>query len=599
MKKITIFLLSAFIFIIMACEKYLDKPQLNNFDDNNYWTNPDETNLRLFANGFYSNYFNGYNSSWTIDYTPLRGYIFHDDVVTSNKQLDFPTVVPSDLNGSAWQLQFCGPQWYFNWVRKANLFAERLERLSKSNIPDEAYRHWMAVAYFYRAFEYARLVSVFGDVPYYNTLISDTDVAELCKPRTPRGEVMDGVYEDLKYALANIRLSDGTKGVTLNRDVVAAYIARFMLFEGTWQKYHYNNSDKAKKYLEFALEAGNFLMTRGYQIDGDFRSLFGSQNLANNKEMIIYRHYEMGLVTHCIASYSNRHETQTSAANLDLMKAFINQDGTHWSETSPTDPTQFEISNLVTTRDSRLEASFSNKYDFSNSSSGIFINKFISRAGEGSTNAIYTSNTNTNDAPIMRYAEVLLNWIETKAELATLGGTPVTQDDIDKSINLIRKRPLAPEAIDKGIQQTAAMNLSSLPNDANRDSDVPELIWEIRRERRMELAMEYSRLLDIKRWKKLEYMNYNNYPDKMLGGWVDMTNVSQNNIPANFSVKKTDGTVVVWNKNNQVDLLGFYIPTNVANRDVFTDKQYLSPVPLSQIDFYQTKGYELKQTVGW
>ena len=55
---------------------------------------------------------------------------------------------------------------------------------------------------------------------------------------------------------------------------------------------------------------------------------------------------------------------------------------------------------------------------------------------------MYGSNTNTNDAPVMRYAEVLLNWIEAKAELATLGGQAVTQNDIDKSINKIRSRPL-------------------------------------------------------------------------------------------------------------------------------------------------------------
>ena len=120
---------------------------------------------------------------------------------------------------------------------------------------------------------------------------------------------------------------------------------------------------------------------------------------------------------------------------------------------------------------------------------------------------IYGSNTNTNDAPVIRLAEVVLNWIEAKAELATMGGAAVTQADIDASINAIRNRPLDAVATAKGIVKIAPLTLVALPVDPDRDADVPALIWEIRRERRMEFVFEHSRLLDLKRWKKIEYMN--------------------------------------------------------------------------------------------
>ncbi|ULT45703.1 RagB/SusD family nutrient uptake outer membrane protein [Niabella defluvii] len=61
------------------------------------------------------------------------------------------------------------------------------------------------------------------------------------------------------------------------------------------------------------------------------------------------------------------------------------------------------------------------------------------------------------------------------------------------------------------------MILASLPNDPSRDADVPALIWEIRRERRMEFVLENFRLLDLKRWKKLQYMNFNSNADYFLG----------------------------------------------------------------------------------
>jgi hypothetical protein len=101
-------------------------------------------------------------------------------------------------------------------------------------------------------------------------------------------------------------------------------------------------------------------------------------------------------------------------------------------------------------------------------------------------------------------AEVVLNWIEAKAVLAQYhGGPAISQSDIDKSINAIRNRPLDEAATAKGVKKTAPLQLSALPNDPARDADVPALIWEIRRERRMEFVFEHTRLLDLKRWKKI------------------------------------------------------------------------------------------------
>ncbi len=72
-----------------------------------------------------------------------------------------------------------------------------------------------------------------------------------------------------------------------------------------------------------------------------------------------------------------------------------------------------------------------------------------------------------------------------------MGGAAVIQADIDASINAIRNRPLDAIAIAKGIKKTTPLSLGSIPNDPDRDADVPALIWEIRRERRMEFVFEH------------------------------------------------------------------------------------------------------------
>ena len=43
--------------------------------------------------------------------------------------------------------------------------------------------------------------------------------------------------------------------------------------------------------------------------------------------------------------------------------------------------------------------------------------------------------------------------------------------------------------------------------DPKRDPSVPALLWEVRRERRVELMGEGFRLDDLRRWKKGDYVN--------------------------------------------------------------------------------------------
>jgi hypothetical protein len=606
MKKYLILL--TITLVVGGCDDFLDREQLNAMNDDTYWTT--ETNLRLFANGFYTNYFVGYNSSFTTDYAPLRGYTFNDDLAQTGKQGGFEIQAPASLasssEGASWRAEYAGPRWNFAWVRKSNIFLDRVEGMNGTYIKEEEFKHWSAVARFFRGFEYSRLVRVFGDVPYYNREMFDTDLAELYKDRDDRTFVMDQVYDDFVYVLANMRLSDGSAQY-LNKYIAAAFISRFMLFEGTWQKYHLGDNAAAQKYLQLAVDAAAVVMQSGkWTFTSDFRSLFGSENLSGNKEVIMYRQYDATVVMHAIASYSNITESQAQAANLDLIKSFIAKDGQPYQLSSVPNADQFNLANLIVTRDPRFEATF---WDVPRSQSSTFLyaDKFIDRAGPtfagGTYPPQYGSNTNTNDAPVIRLAEVVLNWIEAKAELETMGGGAVTQADLDVSINAIRNRPLDAAATGKGVMKTAPLLLAAVPDDPDRDADVPVLLWEIRRERRMEFVFEHTRLLDIKRWKKIEYMDGSVNTDILLGPWIDF----QAEFPTflvpskvgKLKVQKADNSVVTYDGTNPADMVGYYLPENVSNRDAFTDRVYISPIGQNEISQYADKGYTLTQTPGW
>lgn len=609
MKKHIILIVSLSAILVAGCSDFLDRPQKSAMDDTNYWSN--ENNLRLFANGYYINYFTGYYSGWSVPYTPLRGYYFSDDFTSTGTQSHFEVSTPTSRYGTTetpdMLTQYAGPTWNFAWVRKSNLFLDRINTMKeKGLLTDDAYSHWSAVARFFRGYEYSRLVSVFGDVPYYDHLIADTELEELYKDRQERSIAMDAVYDDFVYVLENIRVNDGTN--YLNRYIAAGFISRFMLFEGTWQKYHKNNQTLAKKYLELAVMAGNLVIQSGkFAFDTDFRSLFGSDNLTGMKEVLMYRQYsDAEAVRHHVASYSNLNESQNPAPNLALAKAFICKDGKPYKLSGVPNAGVLDISNMVATRDPRFEATF---WDgpMITSSTLLYACKFIDRVGVtyyGKTvPPKYGSNTNTNGYPVMRYAEVVLNWIEAKAELATMGGPAVTQADLDASVNAIRNRPLDATAIAKGIQKTAPMSIGAVPDDPDRDSDVPPLLWEIRRERRMEFVFEHTRLLDIKRWKKIDYMSGTKNPDLLRGLWINF----QQELPTwlipskvnVLQVQKADGTIVTYNGSNGADMVGYYIPQTVRDRDPFTDRVYLAPLGSAQIDAYTDKGYVLTQNPGW
>lgn len=455
MKKYIFTILSVAVLMTTSCDDILDRPQLNTPTDGTFWKT--EMDARLYANGFYRNYFVGYADGWATNYTPLRGMSFSDDLASTGQQSSFSNSIPTSLGSSnandlaTYQTQYVGPTWNFTWIRKANVFMERLEANMKGNVTEEAFNHWHAVAAFFKCFSYSRLVAVFGDVPYYETSFANSDLEAMYKDRDSRVFVMDKVHDMLKNeVLVNMRNNDGAN--TLNRYVAAAFASRWMLFEGTWQKYHGGDQAAATKYLQLAKEVAEIVINSGkFAIDTPFREVFGSQDLKGNKEAIMYRHYTFEMLKHHIASYSNGVESQAPAPNLALAKSFICQDGKVYQHSDIENAKLLSIANLAKTRDPRFEATFIDHVN-TNSVTLLYASKFIDREAltmdNPKNNPIYDSNTNTNDAPVIRYAEVLLNWIEAKAEL---GG--VTQTDIDNSINQLRRRPLDATAQAKGLKK--------------------------------------------------------------------------------------------------------------------------------------------------
>lgn len=588
--------------LFSACDEVLDRPSPTVAEDESYWVSTEK--VRLYSNSFYLHYFEGYGTGWTHSSAPLLDYTFNDDVVNYSTQAQFTRAVPTST----------GWDGNYKWIRRANIMVDRIDSRMKDILSAEEYSHWMGIARLYRGLEFARLVNTYGDVPYYDHVVKTSDLDDLYKDRTPRNEVMDNVYADFEYAIANIRLNDGSQNI--NRYVAAALVSRWALYEGSWQKYYYNNPSQATKFFNLAVAAGDIVMNSGrFDITLDFRSLFGSKDLSSSKDVILYRKYDAAQgVTHCVASYSNVSESRSVGPNLSLIKSFVCVDGKDWQTSSVENSKDFSLANLIKTRDSRFEASFYHKPTVKSKSCYLYPVKFIPRSAlkylevkGGAPDVEYTSVNNLNGYPVLRYAEVLLNWIEAKAELSTLGAGSVTQEDIDLSVNKIRNRPLAQEAVERGVQKTAPMELAALPDDPSRDSDVPALLWEIRRERRMEFAFEHSRIIDLRRWKKLEYMDTDANADLLSGTWVNFPAECPDDLVADnkgkIRVMTASGDLITFDGKNGAKMVGFFYPAENKGRLPFLNvpniNPYLTPVGSNTITDYSNKGYKLTQTEGW
>ncbi|WP_455673996.1 RagB/SusD family nutrient uptake outer membrane protein [Phocaeicola sp.] len=365
-------------------------------------------------------------------------------------------------------------------------------------------KHYIGLARLCRALQYYGIIKNYGSAPWYSTPIANDDEDALYKPQDSRELVVDSVMADLQYACDY--MEEGSSRTRLTRYAALGYMARIALYEGTFRKYHTEVSDlasTANSFLEKAVWASNEIMQSGqFEITGEgaaaYRDLFVNPDLSKNKEMILFADYDRDL-----SRKNNTSSVLNWQWNLSrsLADSYLKLDGTPITDADRTKT----FVDMFTDRDPRMAETimypgFINEGNNATIPTKIVLDygglgqiKFLPR-----TDATYGGwNENITDLPIIRYAEVLLTNAEAKAELGTL-----TQNDLNETVNLIRKRVGMPDmkidvAIDPVLEQQYPNVGGALKN----------VILEIRRERRVELACEGFRYGDTMRWAVGEIYN--------------------------------------------------------------------------------------------
>lgn len=502
MKKITYIL---GLFSMLTFQSCLDMEPKTQLADTNYWQTPDH--FKLFATQFYG---------WTVDFKQL------DDSPHSDVRSDLRTGITLDVYSNGTNSIPSSDKTYtnnYNRIRQVNTLLQQAEGYAAPADIETS----VGEAHFFRAYCYFDLLQVYGDVIITRTPL-DIDSPEMQMARNSRDEVVDFILEDLEEAIRLLpeanEISSKDEG-RLSSQAASAFLSRVALYEGTWQKFRNGgqNNDRSSALLDIAatsahdvIESGFFELFAPEELGTEaYKYLFILENdksnpagitKSGNKEYIFTRRHDPTLASIGFnitqGRLGNAVYVTRKMANMYLQ-----------SNGLPINPQTWDYSKVDSEfkdRDNRMSntlmipghtywgtgggridwtgsaeeiANASHKNFMPSTGTGYFPHKWCcERDGVPTGMEAY-------DYPIIRYAEVLLNYAEAVFER----DDKISDEDLAISLNLTRKR-VNPNMPDLTNAFVSANNL--------------DMRTEIRRERTVEFYDENFRIDDLKRWKTAE-----------------------------------------------------------------------------------------------
>ena len=566
--------------LLTACEKSFEQYPPDKLSPENAFNT--EKDLQLYANSFYNN-------------LPSA-----NDIVRGDQTSDFlvGSTIDNYLSGSYSAAQAGG--WTWGPLRNINYF---LEQMVRAQISDESRKHFEGLARFFRAYFYFNKVKQFGNVPWQEKTLTIDD-PDLYKPQDSRAYVMEKVLADLNFACENISPAIDPTSSQISRPVALAFKSRICLFEGTYRKYHeeLNLQATANTWLQEAADAAKQVIDGGQyrlNIESDpttsFRNLFINEQPKTNEIMLA----AINNASLRVLNDANWYWTSaTYGRRLSFPKTFVNtflnRDGSRFTDQA--NYNQIPFWEEVKNRDLRLQqcirmGSYQREGqpappDFTYTYTGYMPYKFTldSKATDGRAE-------NNNSLPLMRYAEVLLNYAEAMAELNRF-----TEAEWNLTIKLLRERA--------GLSNTA-MPLTAdtyLEQEYFADQNLSAALLEIRRERAIELAMEGFRYDDLMRWKlaNLLLKPYTGLYVPAMNTPYDLNEDGKNDVSFVTAVPSNPQKGIVYFVINGTQhyltnqTSGNIVAQNNLRR-IFDDFMYLRPIPIEEI----TLNPNLKQNAGW
>lgn len=511
-RSVVIFLLAL---VVCSCKKdFLDRQPLTEYSETTLWTGVNDAIAA--CNATYSGFENG---QWVV---------YMDDA-SDNAHNPYPW--------EGWQqygnMQLLSPnnsgsRYNFTTITQCNWF---LANIDKTPMDKTLLTRMKGEVRFIRAYNYFVRSQLYGDFPLFTKMLTTTEANEI--PRTPKAEVVQFMLNELDTIAPTLPTAyeAGDRG-RITQGAALALKARVELFN---QKYT-ESAASCKKVMDLGI----------YSLFPNYQDLFRLKN-EYNSEIILDRGYlesdpnlTVGLMV--LAPESTPGGGWSSVnINQSLVDAYEMANGKTIDDPS----SGYNIDLPFVNRDPRLLQTIiipgaeyagiifnpmdPNSLDYwpTYNYTGYVGRKYIHYKSDYSD--LYKAGLNI---PLIRYAEVLLTFAEAKIELNQIDNT--VYDAIDQ----VRVRAGLPKV------------------DPAKYATQVQMRQLIRRERRVELALEGLRWYDIQRWK---------IGEQVMNGPVYGLRLSKIDANGNVTYTSTEHA-------------------KIEDRVFDPAKNYLWPVPQSQID---------------
>lgn len=428
-----------------------------------------------------------------MDGDPIYGQDdWSDDNMTRN--LDLSGFTNGTLTSSNY---YVANKWQrdYKLITRMNAIINKAERALNNGSDENKVARYVGEAHFFRGRAYGDLIFHWGDVPYYTSDLA-IDTARTIS-RTPKEEVLKQVYDDFDIAAQSLPVSYvGEQRVT--KGAALAFKSQYALYMGDYA----TAAASAKAVMDLGV----------YSLEKDYSHLFEPGTITSPEFIFIMpRSMELKLNLLPKANAANDYLVRNAGGSSwvtptwDLLASYTCTDGLPIDESPLFDPhnpfnnrdprlsmtivpfgseflgyifdpspaarktKRVSTGELVSNNDCRLVAYFA-------SFTGLVFKKYASEEWLDNGRAW------VNPKILMRYADVLLMYAEAKIEL-----NQIDQSVID-ALNAVRARAYG---VDKA-------DVSHYP--AFSIKPQKEMRYDVRVERRMELADEWQRYPDIIRW---------------------------------------------------------------------------------------------------
>ena len=569
-----IFILLFALLPFTACDKQiLDLESLTEPVDATFFSNEKELELALAGT---------YNSLIRMDY----GVAYQCAIDNGGSDIGISRGCAFDELGAGTHSSQSGTysslySFFYSGIGRANNLIQNMER-AKDLVSEERYNQIRGQALVLRAYFYHYLTEFFGDVPYIETVVTKPEDGLIA--RTPKAEIASKLLADLQTAAASLPLTWSEKG-RITKGVALGLRARIALYNGL--------------YTEAAASAQAVMdieQTSGFSLYSNYRNLFQRAG-EGCPEIMLAMPFKDGFQTTTGYALGSRNAGSytTMAPTQSMIDSYEATDGLPIDESAVYNP-----SKPFDNRDPRLKASIITPqsawagFIFESHPDSVtyrLVNGSLAGSNKDCRKASwpaafcgyawkkYNDEVAQKDKvlwaeidfSLMRYAEILLTYAEAKIESGSIDASVLT------AINRVRARAY-------GVSVTDVDNYPEITT-----TNQAELRKVIRRERKVELANEGFRLFDIRRWQIAEKV----MPVKVYGRILNEKTATL--IPA----IDDDGFVSYSGVESQYDLNTDGRFTNAQNRLFNKNRDYLSPIPQSEIDTYAGFGVVLQQNPGY